>query len=106
MKCKHFRDYIIYEDGSVYNRFNNLVKPVIKNNRLFIKLSRPGNKGRDMLSLPRLMYNLFVGKFDITDQKFCVTFQDGNPLNIKLNNLVLIKRKGLNFKSKLDKLIS
>lgn len=93
MEVKEFKHYYFYEDGSVYNKYGHRLTTVIKKNRYYVYLHI--NKIKKEVSLPRLLYYLFKEKFDLNNKNLCVSFKDGNTLNIKLNNLYLTERSNL-----------
>ncbi|HEY9047144.1 MAG TPA: NUMOD4 domain-containing protein [Ohtaekwangia sp.] len=55
------------------------------------------NGVKKLISVPRLVYFLFVKKFDITDSTLRVYYKDGNSLNLHHSNLML-KRGVWSFK--------
>lgn len=53
------------------------------------------NGKREIKSVPKLVYFVFVKKFDLTDFSFSrPSYKDGNPLNLHYKNIIL-KRKGV-----------
>ncbi len=50
-------------------------------------MAKNGKKG--MVSIPRLVYYLFVEKFDLKDKSIRVYYKDRNSLNCHYKNLVL-----------------
>jgi hypothetical protein len=92
MQVKQYYDYDIYSDGTILR--NN--KPLTlreHNNRYEVKLSIEGKKKYIILS--RLLYWLFIEQFDYDNKNLCVSYKDGNGLNIDINNLYLTERKNL-----------
>lgn len=86
MKYKMFGDYTVMENGDIYNAKGKKLTHTIKNGRKEIKLSFNGK--RKAFISPRLVYCLF-NDIDIEtfDKNQCVTFKDGDKLNIHIDNL-------------------
>ncbi|HEY8937426.1 MAG TPA: hypothetical protein VIM65_19510, partial [Cyclobacteriaceae bacterium] len=47
------------------------------------------NGKKRVVSVPRLVYHLFVKEFDIRDTAWRVYYKDGNTLNLHYSNLML-----------------
>lgn len=94
MRQEQFHRYTIYEDGTVINTITG---------RILFKRERDGRVDMSLLvdgkrksiTLSRLMYWLFTEKFDMNDKNKCVSYKDGNGLNINVSNLILVDRKDL-----------
>ncbi|HDK7195004.1 TPA: hypothetical protein PTV74_003311 [Clostridium botulinum] len=95
MNSKNFYSYIIYEDGTIKNSKTgrNIKYREHKGHyetRLTIKQGE-----RKSFTMSRLLYWLFIEQFDYNNKNLCVSYKDGNKLNISLNNLYLTERKNL-----------
>lgn len=53
----------------------------------FVCMAKEGKK--KVVSVPRLVYFMFVKKFDLTDTSWRIYYKDGNTLHIYPNNLLL-----------------
>jgi hypothetical protein len=53
----------------------------------FASMAKDGRK--KLVSIPRLVYFLFVKKFDLSDTTWRVYYKDGNSLNVVAANLLL-----------------
>lgn len=95
MKHRYFYDYCVYENGDVYNSKGKLMTHAIKNDRKEIRLTIAPSKRKTYISA-RLIYCLF-NDIDIEsfDKDNCVSFKDGNKLNISLDNLHCVYRGDL-----------
>lgn len=93
MRCANFYGYTVYEDGTIYNYRGKQITVSIHDDRYVVKLFVNGK--RRNFTLARTLYWLFVEKFDYNNKDLCVSFKDGNKLNIALDNLILIHRKDL-----------
>lgn len=99
MKTVEFCGYIICENGYVTNRQGKEVKHHFKRTRYEIRLVKDGKKKAYISA--RLIYCLFNDiDYDIFDNNICVTFDDGDPKNIHLNNLITMTRKELTSRSR------
>lgn len=86
MRFKDFYGYTIYENGDIVNKYNKLMTPRDNKGRLEINLTLNGV--RKSFSVSRLVYCVFNNIDPLTfDKDQCVTFKDGNKLNVHLNNL-------------------
>lgn len=92
MKYKEYHGYKIHEDGTITGLNGRPVKQRIRNNRREIKLNVDGKRKNFIVS--RLVYCVFY-PFDWNDKNLCVSFKDGNSLNVHLSNLYLTNRKDL-----------
>lgn len=93
MKRKEFHGFSIYEDGTIISPYGKHIKPRLHNGRYEVRLSNIDGKRKNFV-LSRLIYFVF-NPFDIDDKNLCVTYKDGNKLNIHLDNLELVHRKDL-----------
>lgn len=57
----------------------------------FACMAKSGHK--KLVSIPRLVYYLFVDRFKLNDSTWRIYYKDGNALNIKPDNLLL--RRGV-----------
>ena len=95
MKHRYFYDYCIYENGDVYNSRGKQLTHNIKEGRKEIRLTIAPSKRKNYISA-RLVYCLF-NDFDIEefDKDNCISFKDGDKLNISLDNLYCVYRGDL-----------
>lgn len=93
MDYRIFSDYKIFENGAIINRYGKEITKRAHNGRYEVRLIVDGQRKNILLS--RLMYWLFVEQFDYDNKDLCVSYKDGNGLNIDLNNLYLTERKNL-----------
>jgi hypothetical protein len=88
-----FSDYKIFEDGTIINRYGKAITKRARAGRYEVRLIVDGKRKNFIVS--RLMYWLFVEKFDISNQNLCVAAKDNNYLNVDPSNLYLTERKNL-----------
>lgn len=88
-----FNGYKIYEDGSIVGKYGREISKRIHNGRYEIRLVVDGERKSFILS--RLIYWIFVEKFDMEDKNLCVCAKDDNFLNVHPSNLYLEERKNL-----------
>ena len=86
MGHRDFYGYTIYENGDIVNKYGKQMSPRNNKGRLEIKLTINGV--RKNFSVGRLVYCVFNNIDPFTfDKDQCITFKDGNKLNVKLDNL-------------------
>jgi hypothetical protein len=68
----------------------------------FVCMAKEGKKR--VVSIPRLVYYLFVKEFDLHDANWRIYYKDGNSLNLNANNLLL--KRGVWSFSKIKKSIA
>lgn len=92
MRSVNYYGYTIFEDGTVHGLYGKDVKKRLHNDRYEIKLSIEGKRKNFVLA--RLVYHAFH-PFDIADKNLCISYKDGDKLNVSLDNLYLTDRKEL-----------
>ena len=86
MGHRDFYGYTIYENGDIVNKYGKQMSPRNNKGRLEIKLTINGV--RKNFSVGRLVYCVFNNIDPFTfDKDQCVTFKDGDKLNVNLDNL-------------------
>jgi hypothetical protein len=93
MDYRIYSDYKIYSDGTIINKYGKTMSKRARDGRYEVRLHVDGKRRNFILS--RLMYWLFVDKFDINNKNLCVAVKDGNFLNVDPDNLYLTERKNL-----------
>lgn len=93
MRKAVFYNYIISEDGTILNSKGTVHKLRINNGTYETKLVIDGISR--YVQLHRIIYYLFVKKYDLYDYNICIIAKDGNFLNLDANNLELVKRSSL-----------
>ena len=95
MKFTYFGDYCIFENGDIYNSRGKKLTHHIKKGRKEIKLTVEEGKRRTFVSA-RLIYCAFNEiDIDTFDKNQCVSFKNGNKLDISLDNLHCVFRGDL-----------
>lgn len=102
IRMKKFYNYTVYEDGTIINQHGKQIKTYredrkVHETRLII------GEGRKNISIPRLLYHLFVEKIELYDKNITIFQKDGDSRNISLDNLQKIVRKGYERKELNDK---
>lgn len=94
---KNYDDYIVYENGDIYNiNRNNKMKYFITNNICYIKLSK--NEKRKTFVYSRLVYNHF-NDIELKSNE-TIKFKDNNNLNFHYENMEKILLNNFNIKQK------
>lgn len=99
MKIRQYHGYTIYEDGTIIGLYGKPVKKRINAGRYEVRLNI--NNVRHTFIAARLLYHVFHTvidnnqRFDIRDKNQCITYKDGNRLNIHMDNLDMRLRKHL-----------
>lgn len=93
MKSVIFNDYEVYENGDIYNKYGRKVSIRTHDNRYEVTLTVEDK--RKSFILGRLIYWLFIEQFNYDNKNLCVSYKDGNSLNIDLINLYLVERKDI-----------
>ena len=95
MNFTYFHDYCIFENGDIYNSRGKKLTHTIKKGRKEITLTVGIKKRRTFVSA-RLIYCVFNQiDIDTFDKNQCVTFKNGNKLDISLDNLYCVFRGDL-----------
>lgn len=99
MRERAFYDYTIYENGEIVNKHGHVMKQRVRKQkgqgaRSEIKLTVNGKKKN--FTVARLVYCVFnnIDPLEL-DKDQCVTFKDGDKLNIHIDNLKLVPRADL-----------
>lgn len=93
-----FYKYLVNCDGEVYSCLRpraTKMTPTIKKGRLYIRLSDTITTGKTYFSLARVVYSAFNEDFDITDRDMCITFKNGDKLDVRIDNLECVFRGDL-----------
>jgi len=91
MRKIKFNDYIVYEDGIFINKYGRTLSHRIVRNRKEIRLVDNGE--RKCFISARLIYCLFNGiKYEELGYDNCISFYNGDSMDIRLSNLELISR--------------
>lgn len=91
---KEFHQYNIYKDGTFENSKTGLCFSGLHHKgRIETRLTIEGKRKSYIVS--RLLYWLFIEQFDYNNKNLCVSYKDGNSLNISIDNLYLTERKNL-----------
>lgn len=94
---KNYDDYIVYENGDIYNiNRNNKMKYFITNNICYIKLSK--NEKRKTFVYSRLVYNHF-NDIELKSNE-TIKFKDNNNLNFHYQNMEKILLNNFHIKQK------
>lgn len=93
MKTADFYGYKITENGEIYGLNGELRIISPRHGRYDTKFYT--SEGMHTYSLARVIYASFNKDFDIKDKNQCISFKDGDRLNICLDNLVCIYRGDL-----------
>ena len=95
MKSKQFYNYNIYEDGTIENATTGRSIKYYNHHGKYETRLTIEKCTRKSFIMARLLYWLFIEQFDIDNKNLCVSYKDGNALNISLDNLYLVPRKDL-----------
>lgn len=91
---KYFYDYGICDNGDIIGKRGNILKQREKEGRKEVKLSIEG-KQKTFISA-RLIYCVFNNiDIETLDKDVCISFKDGDKLNVSLDNLYCVSRANL-----------
>lgn len=94
MDSRDFYGYTIYSNGEIENRHGKILSQSIKDGRSEIRLVVNG-KRRSFITA-RLIYCVFnnIDIFEL-DKDQCISFKDGDKLNLSVDNLIMVYRGDL-----------
>ena len=95
MKFTYFGDYCIFENGDIYNSRGKKMTHAIKKGRKEVTLTVGVGKRKTFISA-RLIYCAFNDiDIDTFDKNQCVSFKNGDKLDISIDNLYCVFRGDL-----------
>lgn len=93
MQSKEIYDnYIIYENGDIYNKNTSKMLKYSVSNTNQCKISLTVNNKRKTFTLPRLVYENFCG---ILTKNDIIMYKDKNFINFQYTNLIKVNRKNV-----------
>ncbi len=100
MDINNFNDYLIYKDGRVYSKKNNIFMKNRKNDKGYLVISLYNKSIRKHFSIHRLIAENYINN---PDKYLFVDHIDRNPLNNNIENLRWCNRELNNQNRRINK---